>query len=326
MHPSDVYWYRAFGEEFGPVSLDTIEELLRDGVLCETDEVRCGREGEWERLVAEAGDLSSQVGTATGTVPAAADPDRAEQSRILSGESEEIRRAALESMAVLRERHAGRHVQRQRSRGRARRVPQFLRTLRTAGSGTAVLVSLAVRQCIVAVAALFRRRSVRSTAVVVLVLIGCWIGTERWYSRSGTLEALQSLSREAGTLRQREAAESEWREFSERALRERERLLPPLESAATADDRASLELLWAARDALPTVLERSAAGDESALQRFDAHLEQAQRHLLLREKPGSIESTLTALVIGVDVVLVGAIAAWLLRTRRYGAGVNSSAC
>jgi len=69
---NEEWWYRTLGQEFGPVDLAMIEQLLQGGTLDSTDQVRNGSHGQWlsPNNVASLRSAGNVANKKNATVPA----------------------------------------------------------------------------------------------------------------------------------------------------------------------------------------------------------------------------------------------------------------
>lgn len=76
---SDEFFYKLFGQEFGPVPLDSLVELAREGHLGDEDEVREANSGRWVSAISV---LHSGSAKATETIVASPPDGPAAQTAV----------------------------------------------------------------------------------------------------------------------------------------------------------------------------------------------------------------------------------------------------
>ena len=82
---TDQWYYRLFGEEFGPVSVETLQSLMESGTLGDSDDVRPDGSSAWTS-VAQAFGESATAPAATATATAGTDDDQQWYCQLLGQE------------------------------------------------------------------------------------------------------------------------------------------------------------------------------------------------------------------------------------------------
>src|SRR5690606_34327451 len=73
-HMADEWYYQIFGEQFGPVTFQKLQDLVHAGTVGESDEVREGLNGPWCEWRSVAGRVAEQpVATSTAVMDSRAD-------------------------------------------------------------------------------------------------------------------------------------------------------------------------------------------------------------------------------------------------------------
>jgi GYF domain 2 len=325
----ETWWYRTLGEEFGPVSFQTIEQLLGSGVLDDRDEVRNGRAGEWQpiRLL-----LASNFAIATvryGKVKPAdpkadigADARDCDPSTAQKPHSDEIARATAEYLKALRDRRA----KPPQSRFAAPR-------LATPAAGTAILKQIlafaqGIVSCIGTVCSMLTARIGRKTTCAAIAAVTFMCGTlairHFWVSKTSVYFALNEQLNQLRDLRSRNADVQEWERYAAQSRAIGEELSAKLKRIAGPDDPAAMEMLWAARDYLPKLAQDSREEKGVSEERFELHMARADTFLWgdpHRRRRGSTNTSsidwMTFSIVTVDVVLAVGAGVWFLLRRAH---------
>ena len=320
------WWYRTRGEEFGPVPLETIRELLSSGALQGNDVARQGPAGEWNTL---ASLLSGQRGGAPAVgahpqpVVAAEKNESDDEESDAAGRqrSREIARATADSLAKIRSRHGGKS----RRPGREAAAQQSPAVGRAIRIGLAAVVE-PLRRAIAAAVHPVRRAVGGKTiaaAVLLLVAVGLVLAVRHyWISQTGAYAALNEVWTELKTLRSKNASADEWDRFAGKAQKTSRDITRKLERIADPRDPAALEMFWASRDYLPKMADDSRTQPGLSEQRFAIHMERAKialwgdpRRRQTRQPVSEPANWIVTAIVAVDVLLVLGAAAWWGRRR-----------
>ncbi|MGE4004085.1 MAG: DUF4339 domain-containing protein, partial [Planctomycetaceae bacterium] len=255
------WYYRVEGGVSGPVSTEQMLRDARSGQLTLQTEVRLGSAGDWvlastlEGLLPEA---PANPDDRPPSGPGGAIPPRSELSRLVAEcrvylqEREAGRVCHPPSYGIPHHRPAGSFVG-----GMVRRLSSGFAA---AGQAAAVVVEMLFGMLAGMLPSFSTvRRVVRSRllwgifAVCALVTIGAFT-YEAATRQQRQAASLSQLALELRALRAASADDAAWTQFGLRVRRHLDELIPELEQAARAGDRASIDLLWAARDYLPRML------------------------------------------------------------------------
>jgi hypothetical protein len=100
------------------------------------------------------------------------------------------------------------------------------------------------------------------------------------YSRErGYLAKLREIEAEVQTLRAKSASDTEWREFGERTRTVVAPIVSDLKKSASASEPEKQQLLWSARDLVPSTLGPRTKERDEAERRLNQYLDSAQREL-----------------------------------------------
>jgi hypothetical protein len=271
----DQWWYRRFGEEFGPVAFERLEELARTGNLDDTDQIRQGPHADWVTGNSIPGlFLSASSGIET-------DSTSESESRETPAPSE--RRPADASTAAL-------DILSHLSRGRPRQADDQGGQRRSLNFEAAANVfSDDARQSEASPEASTQRtpavklnlstlRAVAgwslATAVVVaipLVVLPQFGRSESAFANE-TYALYSTIWQELKDLRANSAGEPDWQKFSDRVRGQVAPSVQRLERTADARHHELQCLLWAGRDCLPRMLADARVEPSASEQEFKEHL------------------------------------------------------
>ncbi|MBX3436771.1 MAG: DUF4339 domain-containing protein [Planctomycetaceae bacterium] len=278
-------WYYLAGCRLcGPVST---EQLLRDAVagrVVSETQVRLGTHGEWITASSLDGLLPSHDTLAESGRPsevATSPRQRSDMSRVVAE-----CRAYLLQQDLRRAQDSTRPAVSQPDRTPQVFVEIASRFLRVIGAAANVVIGITSAVFAAIIAPLPRvetvLRIVRSRVVWSVVICGVSIAVGLLIYNTMTrqrrqAESIDAIALQFRELRQREAADNEWQDFADQARKRLEMLIAELEQAARADDRTSMDLLWAARDFLPRMLIDAREGPTEAERQFEVCMRRVRR-------------------------------------------------
>lgn len=152
-----------------------------------------------------------------------------------------------------------------------------------------------------------RTRSVWASAVVLLVVLLIPKFSISLVTQREVYSSLDQTFSELKDLRSRNVDLSTWQEFKQRSIGRLNELEPQLEKKANSSDKASMSLLWIARDYLPRLLEDQRGASPETEQKIESHLEIVQHAIRQSSQSGEPWDVWTMAIVGMDVL--GALAA-----------------
>lgn len=329
---SDHWFYRTLGQELGPVSLETIQELIRAEVLGRGDDFRQD-DGPWhdfsellflinsseepDRQIEEGrfdnqfppGLIGRTVSSHPPSVAQRIDPQES------GPDHSPITQALIECRKQLHDRDAKQVKHRPHETRSVLDVAKvfvvpltsLFRTIGILGSGLSYLRN----RCLPVLSSKF----VWGPIFVLLLGGAALIVPAKWTTQDEAYEYLHGTFMEIQTLRERDARADEWAVFTRQTTAELDRLLPKLEQAASADNPASLELLWAARDYLPEILQSAPDQNREAEEKFALHM-RAARQLIEPPETSPEENWVVIGIVVADASLLILAALWWRRSTR----------
>ncbi len=273
---SDQWYYRTRGQELGPVSEETLRQLIGTGVLSRNDMV-CVDRGSW-RMV---GDLPffDHLETRVPETPILAH-DTKQKSGPAS--SSAVRSAIVESHSYLHQREA-KLAKQSSDRHRPRiavRLPEWGWIFQFPAAVVNVLIAITSHMIgwLMGVArpVLVSKLTWGGFAILVTSYLAYAIPATI-LTQAETHTFLSQTVTEFRRLREEKADEQHWQAFSRRTHQELSEIVPKLEQAARTDDPVSMEYLFLARDYLPLMIADSREQPSEAEQKFDIHMDRVER-------------------------------------------------
>lgn len=323
---SDQWWYQAFGEEFGPVPFATIQEQYDAGTLSASDQVRRGAGGTWQRLAAVSPKFAENPPAATSspaTSKPSADPASAPKSSAgPTSAAEEPREHVSELSSAIRQatrdsvrKENARLGRSQTRKTTTRQMPRLSGGALQGVSASIIRLGELLAAPFVLLAGLIRDYWIAVVACLLLasILAAVVILPEYWWTNETIAAELADFHAEFGRLRDANASDQQWQEFTQRVLPVSQLMIERLEPTANSDRPVRLELLRASRDYLPDMLrnDREAPGESEEM--FVEHLAQAER-LSGGSSAASGDWLMPAIIVGDGVLLLlGGI--WFFRRR-----------
>lgn len=328
------WWYRTLGEEFGPTTLDIVQSLYVAGTLTADDLVRKGASGTWQLLqdVPELRNLQANAHAESpppddrppsaeqsptkflpvqkrppepesATACAAADSAQEPEEQPFDGGNPLINQAMRDCVRQLTARHGKQVRARKRTPAIGAAVGRFFALLWMAAAS----VFRGPWRVLETVIAAVPRKIVLGTAVAGVlvaasVLLWPWLQVKR-YSMEAIHQALVEVGDEVHRLRDSNAEESEWERFAEQARALRGEIIPPLEALARVENSASMDLLWAARDYLPSLLDEVPETEGPSERQFRFHVDRAGRAIRQNSPPTGVMHVLLYGLTALNVLI-----------------------
>jgi len=273
---SDKWYYRTLGQEVGPVSENTLRQLIGSGMLGRDDFV-CEDRRSWIKVgeLPFVDDLATRVAEGSPSAHGTKQP-------LGTASSKDVRSAIAESQRYLHQRDAKLASQSQIRRPRRMGVglAEWERVFRLPGAVLNALIAITGHMIgwLMGVAGPVVRSKLTWGGLLVLVT-SClaFAIPAKILTQTETHAFLTRTVTEFRRLRADNADEKQWQAFSQRTHDELGEIVPKLEQAARTDDPVSMEFLFLARDFLPLMLADAREQPSDAERKFDVHMDRVER-------------------------------------------------
>lgn len=185
----------------------------------------------------------------------------------------------------------------------------------SAATGVTGRVAGVLEGLVAFVLALMRSRITWGVAVILVVAMTYPRVAGYLTTQGQTYSTLLSTSQEIARLRDAQVDEPTWEEFRRHASAELAQLVPALEWRSDTNDKASMSLLWLARDYLPAELRAGRALDPATQSKVEQHLAIVQQELWQSRDAVQHWDLLSTVIVGADVIGVVAAIVYFARKR-----------